>query len=65
MILIFANNLMFLQEKNYKKNIFKGVNNQIVEFKTTNYQFPEISDCQYDFNWLLSTLNVKVNIGKY
>lgn len=30
--------------------IFKGVNKQTVEFKITNYQFPEITNCKYDSN---------------
>ena len=39
--------------------IFKGINNQTVEFRITNYQFPEITDCEYDSNWLLVYLKVK------
>ena len=45
--------------------IFKGINNQTVEFKITNYQFPEISDCEYDSNWLLVYLKVKSEYGNW
>ena len=38
--------------------IFKGINDQTVEFRITNYQFPEITDCEYDSNWLLVYLKV-------
>ena len=45
--------------------IFKGVNNQTVEFKITNYQFPEITNCEYDSNWLLIYLKVKSDCGNW
>lgn len=45
--------------------IFKGINNQTVEFKITNYQFPEITDCEYDSNWLLVYLKVKSDCGNW
>ncbi len=45
--------------------IFKGINNQTVEFKITNYQFPEITDCEYDSNWLLVYLKVKSDYGNW
>jgi len=45
--------------------IFKGINNQTVEFRIKNYQFPEISDCEYDSNWLLVYLKVKSDCGNW
>ncbi|MHC9088459.1 WapI family immunity protein [Tenacibaculum sp. IMCC1] len=45
--------------------IFKGINNQTVEFKITNYQFPEINDCEYDSNWLLVYLKVNSDCGNW
>lgn len=45
--------------------IFHGINNQIVELKITNYQFPKITDCEYDSNWLLIYLNVKSDCGNW
>ena len=45
--------------------IFKGINNQTVEFKITNYQFPKITDCEYDSNWLLVYLKVKSDCGNW
>ncbi|WP_438874647.1 WapI family immunity protein [Winogradskyella psychrotolerans] len=41
--------------------ILNGVNQQTVDFRITNYQFPEIKDCHYDSNWLLVYLKVKSN----
>lgn len=45
--------------------IFHGINNQIVELKITNYQFPKITNCEYDSNWLLIYLNVKSDCGNW
>ncbi|TVZ08137.1 hypothetical protein JM80_0621 [Cellulophaga sp. RHA_52] len=45
--------------------IFHGINNQIVELKITNYQFPKITDYEYDSNWLLIYLNVKSDCGNW
>ncbi|EWH14434.1 hypothetical protein KLA_03682 [Cellulophaga geojensis KL-A] len=45
--------------------IFHGINNQIVELKIANYQFPKITDCEYDSNWLLIYLNVKSDCGNW
>jgi hypothetical protein len=39
--------------------IFIGIDNQTVEFKITNYQYPEIKTGDWDANWLLIYLNVK------
>ena len=44
---------------------FQGVDNQEVEFNVVNYEFPEISDCTYDSNWLLIKLNVKSKFGNW
>ncbi|MCF8714517.1 hypothetical protein JM658_06695 [Joostella atrarenae] len=45
--------------------IFNGIDNQTVEFKVTNYEFPENTTCQYDSNWLLIYLKVNSNFGKW
>ena len=45
--------------------IFHGINNQTVELKITNYQFPKITNCEYDSNWLLIYLNVKSDCGNW
>lgn len=45
--------------------IFKGVNNQSVELRITNYEFPKITNCEYDSNWLLIYLNVKSDCGNW
>ena len=44
---------------------FTGIDNQIVEMKITNYQFPQIVDGDYDSNWLNVYLNVKSKIGHW
>ena len=48
-----------------QKMIFKGVDNQSVEFRITKYEFPNITDCEYDSNWLLIYLNVKSKSGNW
>jgi len=45
--------------------IFNGIDNQTVEFKITNYEFPENTTCQYDSNWLLIFLKVNSHCGKW
>jgi len=45
--------------------ILKGVNNQTVELKIINYQFPEITNCKYDSNWLLVDLKVNSGCGNW
>jgi len=45
--------------------IFIGINNQIVELRITNYEFPEITDCEFDSNWLLIYLKVKSDFGNW
>jgi len=44
---------------------FKGINNQLVELKITNYQFPENTDGDWDSNWLTIYLKVKSNVGNW
>lgn len=44
---------------------FFGVDNQTVELKITNYQYPEINDGDWDGNWLNIYLNVKSNVGHW
>jgi hypothetical protein len=44
---------------------FNGIDNQSVELKITNYQFPEIVDGDYDSNWLNIYLNVKSKVGHW
>jgi len=44
---------------------FNGIDNQSVELKITNYQFPEIVDGDYDSNWLNIYLNVKSKAGHW
>ncbi|TKG97033.1 hypothetical protein EYV94_00990 [Puteibacter caeruleilacunae] len=45
--------------------IFNGINNQSVEFKVVNYQFPALRDKDYDGNWLTIYLNVKSEFGDW
>ena len=45
--------------------IFKGIENQIVEFKITNYQYPDNDGGDWDGNWLNIYLNVKSNVGHW
>lgn len=45
--------------------IFKGVNDQSVELKITNYQFPETTDRDWDGNWLNIYLKVKSDLGHW
>ena len=44
--------------------IFYGIDNQIVDFRITNYEFLESSD-EYDKNWLLIYLQVKSKLGNW
>ena len=39
--------------------IFNCIDNQSVEFRITNYQYPDTTDREYDGNWLNIYLNVK------
>ncbi len=46
--------------------IFNGIDNQSVEFKINNYQFPENKiPGDYDSNWLNIYINVKSKIGNW
>ena len=45
--------------------VIEGINNQSVEIKVSNYQFPETKDRDYDGNWLNICLNVKSNLGNW
>ncbi|MEP6647088.1 MAG: hypothetical protein ABJC12_08355 [Saprospiraceae bacterium] len=44
---------------------FKGIDNQTVEFKIINYQYPDINDGDQDGNWLNIYLNVKSKLGHW
>lgn len=44
---------------------FKGINDQSVELKITNYQFPENADGDWDSNWLTIYLKVKSDVGNW
>ena len=44
---------------------FKGINDQSVELKITNYQFPENADGDWDSNWLNIYLKVKSDVGNW
>jgi hypothetical protein len=45
--------------------IFKGVDNQIVELKITNYQYPDNNDGDWDGNWLNIYLSVTSKVGRW
>lgn len=45
--------------------IFEGINDQSVELKITNYQFPETTDREWDGNWLNIYLKVKSDLGHW
>ncbi len=44
---------------------FKGIDNQTVELKITNYQFPDNQDGDWDGNWLNIYLKVDSKVGKW
>jgi hypothetical protein len=44
---------------------FNGIDKQTVELKITNYQYPDIHDCDWDGNWLNIYLNVKSKAGHW
>lgn len=44
---------------------FNGIDNQAVELKITNYQYPDINDGDWDGNWLNIYLNVKSKVGHW
>jgi len=45
--------------------IFYGINNQTVEIKITNYQFPSETNDDWDKNWLNIYLKVKSDVGNW
>jgi hypothetical protein len=45
--------------------IFRGINDQTVEFRLINYQYPEIEFGDWDGNWLLIYLKVKSDLGHW
>jgi hypothetical protein len=45
--------------------LFKGVDDQIVEIRIINYQFPDTLDRDWDGNWLNVYLRVKSNLGHW
>ena len=45
--------------------IFKGLDNQSVELKLTNYQFPDSNDREWDGNWLNIFIKVNSNLGDW
>ena len=45
--------------------IFNGIDGQTVEFKITNYQFPDMELGKFDDDWLLIYLNVKSKLGHW
>ncbi len=44
---------------------FKGIDDQTVELKITNYQFPENQDGDWDVNWLSIYLKIDSIVGKW
>ena len=44
---------------------FSGIDNQTVELKIINYQYPNINDGDWDGNWLNIYLNVKSKVGHW
>jgi hypothetical protein len=44
---------------------FNGIDNQTVELKITNYQYPDFNDGDWDGNWLNIYLNVKSKVGHW
>lgn len=44
---------------------FTGIDNQTVELKITNYQYPEITDGDWDSNWLNIYFKVKSKVGNW
>jgi hypothetical protein len=45
--------------------IFSGVDDQTVELRITNYQYPDVIAGDWDGNWLNIYLNVKSNVGHW
>ena len=45
--------------------IIKGIDNQTVEIKVTNYQHPDSLDRDWDGNWLNTYLKVESKVGNW
>lgn len=45
--------------------IYKGINNQIVELKISNYQYLSSQDKDWDGNWLNIYLNITSRVGNW
>jgi hypothetical protein len=45
--------------------IFNGIENQTIELKITNYEYPDINVGDWDGNWLTIYLNVKSKVGHW
>jgi hypothetical protein len=45
--------------------IFNGIDNQLVEFRIINYQYPDIKSGDWDDDWLIIYLNVKSKVGHW
>jgi hypothetical protein len=44
---------------------FNGIDNQTIEFRITNYEYPDFKDGEWDGNWLNIYLNVKSSLGHW
>ncbi len=54
-----------VKAKKSAEMILKGIDNQSVELRISGYEFPYITDCEDDSNWLLIYLNVKSKCGNW
>lgn len=45
--------------------IFLGIDKQTVELRIINYQYPDLTDGDWDCNWLNIYLNVKSKLGHW
>ena len=45
--------------------IINGINNQLVELRIVNYEFPKNNSCEYDSNWLMIYLKVRSEFGNW
>jgi hypothetical protein len=59
------NNIIDSTKKNSEKMIFKGINNQTVELKIINYQYPASHDKDWDGNWLNIYIKVNSQVGNW
>jgi hypothetical protein len=58
-------NDLWVSLKAYTKMTFKGIDNQTVELRIADYQYPEFKEGGWDGNWLNIYLKVKSNHGKW